>query len=132
MAEDSRVLSREEVVLVNVKKLRNLGVTQEEDKIRQVLADVDNDLDKALALLQANGKENHEMGVRTVPNKEDEIVVIEDHFGDGVAPPMEGTGADLPPPYEETLQAEEASEKVPMCDSYICEQTSHGPVLPAV
>lgn len=113
MAEGSRRLSEEEVVLVNVKKLRRLGVTQRDDEIRQVLSDVGNDLDKALSHLQANGKENHEMEVETVPNKEDEIVVVEDHFGDAGAPPMEGGEADLPPPYEEAAQAEETAEKVP-------------------
>ena len=112
---------------MNVKKLRNLGVTQEDDKICQVLADVDNDLDKALTLLQANGKGNHEMEVETVPSKEDDIVVVEDHFGDGVAPPMEGGVADLPPPYEETVQpTEESSEKVPVRSLCVSEPTSHG------
>lgn len=111
MAEGSRVFSEEEVVLVNVKKLRQLGVTQRDDEIRQVLSDVGNDLDKALSHLQANGKENHEMEVETVPNKEDEIVVVEDHFGNAGAPPMEGGEADLPPPYEEAAQAEETTEK---------------------
>lgn len=114
MAEESKLLSAEEVVLVNVKKLRSLGVTQGDDEIRQVLVNVDNDFDKALAHLQANGKENHEMEVETVPDKEEEIVVVEDHFGDGLDPPMEGGGADLPPPYEERPQAEETSEKVPV------------------
>ena len=113
MAEDSTLLSAEEVVLVNVKKLRSLGVTQGDDEIRQVLVDVDNDFDKALSHLQANGKENHEMEVGTVPDKEEEIVVVEDHFGEGLDPPMEGGGADLPPPYEEQPQTEETSEKVP-------------------
>lgn len=112
MAEDSRLLSEEEVVLVNVKKLRRLGVTQKDDEIRQVLSDVGNDLDKALSHLQANGKENHEMEVETVPKKEDAIVVVEDHFGDEVAPPMEGGEADLPPPYEEAAQTEETTGKV--------------------
>lgn len=116
MAEDSGLLSTEEVVLVNVKKLRSLGVTQGDDEIRQVLANEGNDVDKALLHLQANGKENLEMEVGTLPDQE-EIVVVEDHFGDGVHPPVEEGGTNLPPPYEESAQPEEAGKKVQTCAS---------------
>ena len=111
MAEGSGLPSTEEEVLVKVKKLRSLGVTEGDDEIRQALADVDNDIDKALLHLQANGKDDHEMEVGTLPDQEG-IVVVEDHFGDGVQPPMEEGGTGLPPPYEESVQTEEAGKKV--------------------
>ena len=78
----------------DIAKLRSLGVTSGEDDIRRVLKEYNNDIEQALKHLQTSSTEMQEMEIGTEAT-EDNIVVVEDHFGNG--------NGNAPPSYSQVV-----------------------------